>query len=297
MAAGSDRFRSLLTRTAWFRVSGSALVPELAARLGLERELSPRAGASVHAAARARPGPGVGRSGDDADRRRRLRLGSGGACRAAGSVRPGRVAVDRDAAVVRARRAGAGVDPGGAPERARAGLGAGSAPGDGHARLRRAAVGVPHREGGRRAAPQGRLRLPPAALFPRRDRRAAGRGCCGPGNAGSNTAADHVTVLEQALAQLPAEVADRERERAGGDPRPRRRGRRHARLRGGAAGAQDPLLARLLRRRARREGGAGAAEAALAAGARRRGRDARGRLGRRADRPGRPQRAGRKGHG
>ena len=33
-----------------------------------------------------------------------------------------------------------------------------------------------------------------------------------PGNAGSNTAADHVAVLEQALAQLPAEVADRERE-------------------------------------------------------------------------------------
>jgi len=30
-----------------------------------------------------------------------------------------------------------------------------------------------------------------------------------PGNAGSNTAADHVTVLERALAQLPAEVADR----------------------------------------------------------------------------------------
>ena len=32
-----------------------------------------------------------------------------------------------------------------------------------------------------------------------------------PGNAGSNTAADHITVLEQALAQLPADVADRER--------------------------------------------------------------------------------------
>ena len=28
-------------------------------------------------------------------------------------------------------------------------------------------------------------------------------GCCGPANAGSNTAADHVTVLEQALASLP----------------------------------------------------------------------------------------------
>ena len=33
-----------------------------------------------------------------------------------------------------------------------------------------------------------------------------------PGNAGSNTAADHITVLEQALAQLPLEVADRERD-------------------------------------------------------------------------------------
>lgn len=32
-----------------------------------------------------------------------------------------------------------------------------------------------------------------------------------PGNAGSNTAADHVSVLEQALAQLPEEAADRER--------------------------------------------------------------------------------------
>jgi len=34
-----------------------------------------------------------------------------------------------------------------------------------------------------------------------------------PGNAGSNTAADHVEVLEAALAQLPADVGDRERER------------------------------------------------------------------------------------
>ena len=33
-----------------------------------------------------------------------------------------------------------------------------------------------------------------------------------PGNAGSNTAADHVAVLERALAQLPAELADRERD-------------------------------------------------------------------------------------
>jgi hypothetical protein len=33
-----------------------------------------------------------------------------------------------------------------------------------------------------------------------------------PGNAGANTAADHVAVLERALAQLPADVADRGRE-------------------------------------------------------------------------------------
>jgi hypothetical protein len=32
-----------------------------------------------------------------------------------------------------------------------------------------------------------------------------------PGNAGANTAADHIAVLEQALAQLPEDVADRER--------------------------------------------------------------------------------------
>lgn len=33
-----------------------------------------------------------------------------------------------------------------------------------------------------------------------------------PGNAGANTAADHVTVLDAALAQLPAEIRDRERD-------------------------------------------------------------------------------------
>ena len=33
-----------------------------------------------------------------------------------------------------------------------------------------------------------------------------------PGNAGANTAADHISVLEEALAQLPAELADRDRE-------------------------------------------------------------------------------------
>ena len=155
--------------------SGSVLIVELAARLGLERRAVEWAEAVVQAAAAARPGAGRGRSRDDADRRRRLRLGSGRAGRAAGLVRRGRVALDRDAAVARTRRGRAGVDPRRPPRRARAGLVVGGAPGDGHARFRRAAVGVPHREGGRRAAPQGRLRFPPAALLLRRDRRAPGR--------------------------------------------------------------------------------------------------------------------------
>ena len=34
-----------------------------------------------------------------------------------------------------------------------------------------------------------------------------------PGNAGANTAADHVTVLDQAIAQLPAAVATGHRSR------------------------------------------------------------------------------------
>ena len=58
-----------------------------------------------------------------------------------------------------------------------------------------------------------------------------------PGNAGSNTAADHVTVLEQALTQLPREVADRERD----DPAPML-------ARADAAGATH-VFARALRER------------------------------------------------
>ena len=45
-----------------------------------------------------------------------------------------------------------------------------------------------------------------------------------PGNAGSNTAADHKTVIDRALAQIPAEQIEKHR-----DPDPRRLGRRHAR--------------------------------------------------------------------
>ena len=47
-----------------------------------------------------------------------------------------------------------------------------------------------------------------------------------PGNAGSNTAADHMTVIDRALAQIPAE-----HDRDDRDPGPRRLGRRDARTR------------------------------------------------------------------
>ena len=45
-----------------------------------------------------------------------------------------------------------------------------------------------------------------------------------PGNAGSNTAADHVTVIDRALAQIPAEQVENDRH-----PDPGRYGRRDAR--------------------------------------------------------------------
>ena len=47
-----------------------------------------------------------------------------------------------------------------------------------------------------------------------------------PGNAGSNTADDHVTVIDRALAQIPAEHIETHR-----DPGPRGLGRRDARSR------------------------------------------------------------------
>ena len=52
-----------------------------------------------------------------------------------------------------------------------------------------------------------------------------------PGNAGANTAADHITVLEQALAQLPERGRRPRTRRAGAAARAGRRGRRDARLR------------------------------------------------------------------
>jgi hypothetical protein len=42
-------------------------------------------------------------------------------------------------------------------------------------------------------------------VFPRRDREALA-GLLRPGNAGSNTAADHITVLEQALTHIPEQL-------------------------------------------------------------------------------------------
>ncbi len=75
-------------------------------------------------------------------------------------------------------------------------------PGDpGHRRL----VGRdPHREQGVGGAHvQGRLWLPPDVLLRRCHRRGA-LSLLRPGNAGANTVADHVIVLDDAVAQLPA---------------------------------------------------------------------------------------------
>ena len=61
-------------------------------------------------------------------------------------------------------------------------------------------------EGGREL--QGRLRVSPAcrSTWMRPARRSAA--CCGPGNAGSNTAEDHKAVIDRALAQIPAEYVE-----------------------------------------------------------------------------------------
>src|SRR5262245_43066966 len=104
-----------------------------------------------------------------------------------------------------------------------------------------------------------------------------------PGNAGANTAADHVAVLDAALAQLPVELHETRRKR-----------RLEILARADSAGAthefaaavraRDRLLAWLLRRRAGRAGGGRFAEAALAARAQRRRQPPPRRLGGRADR-------------
>jgi hypothetical protein len=71
-----------------------------------------------------------------------------------------------------------------------------------------------------------------------------------PGNAGSNTAADHITVLDQALAALPAQARP-----VPGDPDSVRvvvrsdSPRRHPRLRPGVPGSWGVVLLRIPRRR------------------------------------------------
>lgn len=190
--------------------SGSALVPELAARLGLERDLS---GGLAHLFAR-RPRHGPGRVVMDLA----TMLIDGGDCVSDLGVladQPdlfGRVASpstasrllsalgEEELAAIRAARRAA-------RERAWA---AGARPQtitldfdaqllECHSEKEGAA---PHRKGG--------FGFHPLHCFlDETGEQLAGR--LRPGNAGSNTAADHVAVLDAALAQLPEEVADRER--------------------------------------------------------------------------------------
>ena len=213
MAAGSDRFRSLLIRTGLSSRSGSALLVELAARLGLERELSRglRQLFSRRPRARSRGGVVVDLA---------TMLVDGGDCVSdlgALAEQPdlfGQVASQSTAsrllhALGEEERGG---DSRRAPRRARAGLGVGGAPGrrSRSTSTRSCWSATPRRRvAGRTArAASASIRCTasstrPASISP---------GVLRPGNAGANTAADHITVLEEALAQLPAEVADRERD-------------------------------------------------------------------------------------
>ena len=102
---------------------------------------------------------------------------------------------------------------------------------------------------------QARLRVPPDAAASRtRPAKRSPRGC-GPGNAGANTIADHLGVLDDAVAQLPAEIAVGHRPGddpgAGGAGRwwcaPTRPGAR--RVREGLPGAQHRLRRRRPRQR------------------------------------------------
>ncbi len=71
--------------------------------------------------------------------------------------------------------------------------GAGPAGAGVRARYRRDDRAVPLREGSGGADLEAHVRLPPAAVFPRQHREALAGLLC-PGNAGSNTAADHITA-------------------------------------------------------------------------------------------------------
>ena len=139
----------------------------------------------------------------------RPRSATWGCCGSAGAVRRGGLDADDVA------------DPGGRRRgRARAhrrGPGDGAGPRRGRRawtrvlrdRLRRHAGRAHSEKEGAAADLQARLRLLPADGLPRRHRRALA-GLLRPGNAGSGTAADHVEVLDVALAQLPVDPTSHE---------------------------------------------------------------------------------------
>ena len=111
-------------------------------------------------------------------------------------------------------------------------------------------------------------------------------GAAAPGNAGSNTAADHITVLRDALRQLPGHRPGHPARAE--DPDPGRRGGRHPRAAGLDRRAADVVLgrvhpARQHRRRARHD-----PASRTGSRLRRRRRTPRRRLGARGDRAARP---------
>ena len=215
MAAGSDRFKSPPIGCVWFRVRGRRLVPELAARLGLEGELS---GSLAHLFRR-RPQHDPGRVLVDLA----TTLIDGGDCVSDlgalaeqpdlfGSVashstatrllyalgEPGLIAIRESRRRVREQAWALGARP------ATITLDFDAQLLECHSDKEGAA---PHRKGGFGFHPLH------CFLDETGEHLAA---VLRPGNAGANTAADHVEVLDAALAQLPEDVRDRERERPTG---------------------------------------------------------------------------------
>ena len=147
-------------------------------------------------------------------------------------------------------------------------------------------------EGTRGADVQTRLRVPSVVRVRRPRRRGTGepsRLLLRPGNAGSNTAADHITVVREALAQLPGHRPGTPARPEGADPHRRRR--RHPRVPGLADRAAAVVLGRV--RPARRTLADlldRIPDRGVDPGLRRRRRDPRRRLGRRTHRPARPVR-------
>ena len=107
-----------------------------------------------------------------------------------------------------------------------------------------------------------------------------------PGNAGSNTAADHITVTRQALKQLPGYRAGTPARPQGAGPG--RRGRVHPRLPGLAERATAVVLGRVLPARRHRRAPRQDSRAGVDPGLRRPRPDPRRRLGRRTHRTARP---------